>query len=111
LPMRARSGAAPSLARGKPPEAGRVPSAAGIADGAEQLGGRPAAVLDVGRDADTEELGVLALDPGLLLLPELVVPGELEGPVEARLVVSGVGLQPRRQRRRLGERRDEVHPP
>ena len=86
----------------------RLPAAAPELERAEDAGGREAAHLDVGGEADTELLRVAPLPPGGLLGSRALVVEELEPLVERRLVVARVDLEPRGDRGR--ELPDEVHP-
>src|SRR2546428_12857720 len=68
----------------------RLPTAAAHAESGERAAGREPADLDIGRQADTEVLGLTGVPSTLLLGPQLLVPGELERVIEIGSVVAAV---------------------
>src|SRR5215217_7774264 len=99
------------LAGGEHLDLGRLPAGAAGAQRGEHLGGGQTADLGVRREADAELYGVTLLAPATLLLPEPLVVGELYHPVQRRLHVHRVVLDPGRSVGRLVERLVEVTPP
>ena len=79
-----------ALDRGRVPAAGRVPQRA------QDVRRRQPAHLDVAREAHAELLGVASLAARRLIRAQVRVAGQLEGAVEALLVVARVDVQARR---------------
>ena len=89
----------------------RVPAAGDVVERGQHLRRRESAHLDVRRQPDAELHAVAALAALPLLGAERLVADDLERAVEPADEVAGVELQSRRDRVRLVERRDVVHPP
>ncbi len=111
LAVRRRAGPHDDLAVGAALDLGAVPAARDVSQGAQDVRRRQPAHLDVAGQPDPELLRVAGVAAGLLLLAQLLVVGQLERPVEGRLVVPRVDAQAHDRRGGLLERRVQVHAP